>query len=75
MKDYLVSKRRIHFIILLFIIFCHLLMPSCRSRKTVCDANRQYKTIKVSKNRNRHEIPYKNKPLPVKKDYIIRNVH
>jgi hypothetical protein len=37
----------------------------------MCEANRQYKTVKTGPKRSRSGIPYGYKSRPVKKDYVI----
>ena len=46
---------------------------SCKSRKAVCDANRQNKNLKMKKNKSGYGIKYGFKSKPVKKSYVIRN--
>jgi hypothetical protein len=46
---------------------------SCKSRKAVCDANSQYKSQKIKKNRSNYNVKYGFKAKPVRKSYVIRN--
>jgi hypothetical protein len=46
---------------------------SCKSRKAVCDANSQYKSKKIKKNRSNYNVKYGFKAKPVRKTYVIRN--
>jgi hypothetical protein len=56
------------------IIFClAFASSSCKSRKAVCDANSQYKTKKMKKNKSGYGTRYGYKAKPVGKSYVIRN--
>jgi hypothetical protein len=46
---------------------------SCKSRKSVCEANGQYKTKKIKKNKSGYGSRYSYKAKPVGKTYVIRN--
>jgi hypothetical protein len=46
---------------------------SCKSRKAGCDANGQYKTKKMKKNKSGYGTKYGYKTKPVRKSYVIRN--
>jgi hypothetical protein len=46
---------------------------SCKSRKSACDANGQYRTKKMKKNKSSYGKRYDYKSQPVKKSYVIRN--
>ena len=46
---------------------------SCKSRKAGCDANGQYKTKKMKKNKSGYGSRYGYKAKPVRKPYVIKN--
>jgi hypothetical protein len=46
---------------------------SCKSRKAGCEANGQYKTKKMKKNKSSYGTKYSYKAKPVRKPYVIRN--
>ena len=62
-------RRDLRFLLLLCPIL--LLNTSCASRESLCEANRQYKTVKTGTKRTRGGIPYTNKARPVRKDYVV----
>jgi len=57
----------------LLLLLCSILLLniSCASRKSICEANRQYKTVKTGQKRGKSGIPYTNKSRPVKKYYVV----
>lgn len=46
---------------------------SCKSRKSICDANGQYNVKKHKKNKSGYGTRYDYKSKPVRKSYVIRN--
>jgi hypothetical protein len=73
-KGGVMNIKRIISIGLSLIIFClAFTSSSCKSRKAGCDANGQYKTKKMKKNRSSYGTRYDYKNKPVKKSYVIRN--
>ncbi len=48
-------------------------LSSCKSRKSICDANRVYQPKKLKKNKSNYGSKYNYKGKPVRKDYVLRN--
>ncbi len=73
-NEAVMSRKRvisIGLLLAMFIMVC--INTSCKSRKGVCDANRQSKTMKMKKNRSNYGVRYSFKSKPVGKSYVIRN--
>jgi len=69
-----ISIKRVITIGLSAIILCiGFTESSCKSRKAGCDANGQFKTRKMKKNRSNYGVKYDYKSRPVRKNYVIRN--
>ncbi len=68
------SIKRMVSIGLTLIMFCLLFAgSSCKSRKAGCEANGQFKSKKMKKNKSNYGTKYDYKTRPVKKNYMIRN--
>jgi hypothetical protein len=61
-------------ILLLFIPCCLLFVASCaKSRTHYCKVHRTYSKNALKKNKNNKGLIYSQKPVPVRKPYIIKN--
>ncbi|MEI7725660.1 MAG: hypothetical protein WCK09_11185 [Bacteroidota bacterium] len=68
------SLKRLFSIGLALIMMCMVFTTSsCRSRRAGCDANGNYKTKKIKKNKSGYGTRYSYKSKPVGKSYVIRN--
>jgi hypothetical protein len=67
------AKRAISIVISLVFSLLVITGTSCKSRKSVCDSNKQSKTMKMKKNKSSYNVKYDFKSKPVKKAYVIRN--